>query len=49
MIGNAPVTPPVLAIYMGCVYAHSSQLADSMLWNVELDGVSQRKSPHTYN
>ncbi len=48
-MGRAPVAPPVLAMYMGCVYSHASQVEDSMLWNMELDGVSQRNSPHTYS
>lgn len=49
VIGSPPVAPPVLAIYIGWLYSHCSQLEDSMLCSMELEGVSQRKKPHTYS
>lgn len=49
VMGRPPVAPPVLAMYVGWLYIQCSQLEDSRLWKVELDGVSQRRSPHTYS
>ena len=49
VMGRPPVGPPVLAMYIGWLYIQCSQLEDSILWKVELAGVSQRKSPHTYS
>lgn len=49
VMGSPPVAPPVLAIYIGWLYIQCSQLEDSILWNMELDGVSHDNSPHTYN
>ena len=47
-MGKPPVAPPVLAMNMGCVYSHVSAGADSQLCRVELEGVIQRNTPHTY-